>query len=179
MKFISLSTLSLIVLSTLVAAAPVRKPTIYLIRHGEKPSNGGTGLNSDGEKRAQCLRKVFGASSKYNIGLIMAQTYKPDGSRMRPYLTVKPLAKDLGLTVDTKCDRNDPKCVKKAVGKYTGSGNVLICWEHDALTDIAKTLGDNTPPKYPDDVFGQIWTDLAPYADVKTITEENCPELGH
>ncbi|KAG0347484.1 hypothetical protein BG005_000128 [Podila minutissima] len=179
MKLISISTLSLIVLSTLIAAAPAPKPTIYLIRHGEKPSDGSTGLSSDGEKRAQCLRKVFGASSKYNIGYIMAQKYKSDGSRARPYLTVKPLAKDLGLTVDTKCDRDDPKCVKKAIGKYTGSGNILICWQHDALTDIAESLGDDTPPKYPDDLFGQIWTDLAPYADVTTITEEDCPGLGH
>ncbi|KAG0352185.1 hypothetical protein BG005_008355 [Podila minutissima] len=179
MKFISVSTLALIVLSTLVAAAPIPKPTIYLIRHGEKPSDGGTGLSSDGKKRAQCLRKVFGPSSKYNIGYIMAQKYKADGSRARPYLTVKPLAKDLGLTVDTKCDRNDPKCVKKAVGKYKGSGNILISWQHDALTDIAETLGDKTPPKYPDDVYGQIWSDLAPYADVKTIAKENCPGLGH
>ncbi|KAG0025550.1 hypothetical protein BGZ82_009961 [Podila clonocystis] len=179
MKLISISTFSLIVLSTLIAAAPIRKPTIFLIRHGEKPSNGGTGLSSDGVKRAQCLRKFFGASSKYNIGYIMAQKYKSDGSRQRPYLTVKPLAKDLGLTVNTKCDRNDPKCVKKAIGRYAGSGNILISWQHDALTDIAKSLGDKTPPKYPDDVYGQIWTALAPYADVTTITKENCPGLGH
>ncbi|KAG0014367.1 hypothetical protein BGZ81_000495 [Podila clonocystis] len=152
MKFNSVSTLFLIVLSTLVAAAPVPKPTIYLIRHGEKPSDGGTGLSSDGEKRAQCLRDVFGASSKYNIGYIMAQKYNSDGSRARPYLTVKPLANDLGLTVDTECDRNDPTCVKEAVGKFTGSGNILISWQHGALTDIAETLGDDTPPEYPDDV---------------------------
>ncbi|KAG0009812.1 hypothetical protein BGZ81_003150 [Podila clonocystis] len=179
MKIISVSTLSLIVLSTLVAAAPAPKPTIYLIRHGEEPSDGSTGLSSDGEKRAQCLRKVFGTNSKYNIGFIMAQKYQSDGYHARSYLTVKPLAKDLGLTVDTNCDRDDPKCVKKAVGKYTGSGNILICWQHRALRDVAESLGDYTPPKYPDDVFGQIWTYLAPYTEVTTITEENCPGLGH
>ncbi|KAF9311058.1 hypothetical protein BG003_007827 [Podila horticola] len=178
MKFISVSTLSIIVLSALVTAAPAPKPTIYLIRHGEKPSGGGNGLNPDGQERAQCLRNVFGASSKYNIGYIMAQKFKPDGSRARPYLTVKPLADDLNLTVDTKCNRDDPSCVKKAVGKYTGSGNILICWEHKVLTDIAEALGDDTPPTFPDDVFGQIWTDPAPYDDVTTITEENCPGLG-
>ena len=73
MKFISVSALSLVVLSTLVAA---HKPTVYLIRHGEKPSDGGTGLDADGEKRARCLRKVFGASSEYKIGYIMAQAFK-------------------------------------------------------------------------------------------------------
>ncbi|KAG0199567.1 hypothetical protein BGX28_007220 [Mortierella sp. GBA30] len=149
MKFLPVSLISLVLLS-IVAAAPANKPTVYLIRHGEKPSDGSTGLSSIGEQRAQCLRKVFGASSNYNIGYIMAQAYKPDGSRNRPFLTVKPLAKDLGLNVDTSCDRNDPKCVKKAVSKYNGSGNILICWEHAALTDIVETLGDSSAPQYPD-----------------------------
>lgn len=74
MKFLSVSTLSLFVLSTFVTA---HNPTVYLIRHGEKPSDGSAGLAQDGEKRAQCLRKVFGASSDYNIGYIMAQAFKP------------------------------------------------------------------------------------------------------
>lgn len=52
------------------------KPTVYLIRHGEKPDDGSTGLSAQGEDRAQCLRQVFGASSGYNIGYIMAMTPK-------------------------------------------------------------------------------------------------------
>jgi hypothetical protein len=65
-----------------------------------------------------------------------------DGKRARPYDTVEPLAEDLGLTVDTSCDRDDPGCVKDVVEGYNGSGNILICWEHDALTDIVEKLGD-------------------------------------
>lgn len=49
------------------------KATVYFIRHGEKPDDG-DGLSAEGEQRAQCLRTVFGASSSYNIGHIMAQT---------------------------------------------------------------------------------------------------------
>lgn len=60
------------------------KATVYFIRHGEKP-NDGDGLSTAGEKRAQCLRTVFGASSGYNIGHIMAQT--PQSGMM--YLEVK------------------------------------------------------------------------------------------
>jgi hypothetical protein len=66
-------------------------------------------------------------------------------------MTVQPLATDLGLTVDTSCDRDDQKCVKKLVKNYSGLGNILICWEHDALTDIVAALGDNNAPTYPDD----------------------------
>lgn len=73
-----------------------------------------------------------------------------DGSRDRPFLTAEPLAEDLGLTVDTSCDRDDKECVKNAVKNYMGTGNILICWEHKALTDIVESLGDENAPKYPD-----------------------------
>lgn len=49
------------------------------------------------------------------------------GKRQRPLDTVTPLAQDLGLTVDTSCDRDDPKCVKDVVDDYDGPGNILIC----------------------------------------------------
>lgn len=173
-KLISLATLAL-------ASVAIAKPTVYLIRHGEKPDSG-NGLSTQGLERAQCLRTVFGASSEYNIGHIMAQTplsstsrhilrtkepcmarhdrflihflfLHTGGKRQRPYDTVEPLAEDLGLTVDVSCDRDDPGCVKDVVDGYTGSGNILICWEHDALTDIVSDLGDKNAPDYPDDRY--------------------------
>ena len=52
----------------LASSAIAYSETVYLIRHGEKPADGGNGLSSAGEQRAQCLRKVFGASSSYDIG---------------------------------------------------------------------------------------------------------------
>lgn len=152
--------------------------TVYLIRHGEKPSSG-NGLSTQGEERAQCLRTVFGASSSYDIGYIMAETpqsgrfslsfqsphlhYKrssglrsvlincKDGSQQRPYDTVEPLANDLGITVDTSCQRDDQDCVASVVEQYSGTGNILICWEHKALHDIVKALGDQDAPDYDGD----------------------------
>lgn len=56
-------------------ALAVSKPTVYLIRHGEKPDSGNS-LSTQGLQRAQCLRSVFRASSSYNIGHIMAQSVK-------------------------------------------------------------------------------------------------------
>jgi hypothetical protein len=53
-----------------------------------------------------------------------------DGSQQRPYDTVVPLAADLGLTVDTSCQRDDQDCVADVVDNYSGPGNILICWEH-------------------------------------------------
>lgn len=79
-----------------------------------------------------------------------ADSMSVDGTRDRPYETVEPLAQELGLTVDTSCSKTDSKCVKDAVNDYDGSGNILICWEHGELTDIAAELGDDNAPDYPD-----------------------------
>lgn len=49
------------------------KPTVYIIRHGEKPPDpNDSGLSAKGVQRAQCLRDVFGSYSPYEIGHIMA-----------------------------------------------------------------------------------------------------------
>ena len=63
----------------LASSALAFTETVYLIRHGEKPADGGVGLSSAGEDRAQCLRNVFGASSSYNIGYVLTRAYS------RPY----------------------------------------------------------------------------------------------
>ncbi|KAJ5092665.1 hypothetical protein NUU61_007535 [Penicillium alfredii] len=165
----------ILALTALAAASP----TVYLIRHGEKPDDGGDGLSAQGIQRAQCLRSVFGNHSDYHIGYIMAQTPKDNGKRARPYDTVKPLAHDLDITIDTSCDRDDPKCVQKVVKKYKGNGNILICWEHDALTDIVKKLGAKDAPSYPDNRFDVIWIDPSPYSKIAATTSEKCPGLDH
>lgn len=155
--------------------APVLANKAYLIRHGEKPADGGTGLSAQGEVRAECIAREFGPESDYNIGYILAQDYKSNGKRKRPYDTVKPLADELGLTVDHSCDRDDPKCVRKKVKKYSGGKNILICWEHDELTDIAEKLGVNDAPSYPDDRYDLIWTiDLDSNDREISQSTENC-----
>ncbi|KAH9829271.1 phosphoglycerate mutase family protein [Teratosphaeria destructans] len=161
-----------------LAAVVSAQATVYLIRHGEKPASG-NGLSAQGEQRAQCLRNVFGASSQYDIGYIMAETPKSDGSRQRPYDTVEPLAQDLGLTIDTSCGRDDSGCVANVVDNYSGSGTILICWEHDALTDIVEALGDGDAPTYPDDAYNIIWTDPYEYSSIVSMTSEDCPGLDN
>jgi hypothetical protein len=51
------------------------QPTLFLIRHGEKPAQG-DGLSAQGQERADGLRKVFGKESSYNIAYIMAEEPK-------------------------------------------------------------------------------------------------------
>ncbi|EJU06244.1 phosphoglycerate mutase family protein, partial [Dacryopinax primogenitus] len=150
----------------------------YLIRHGEKPANGSQGLTAQGEERAECLTNVFGPASTYNIGYIMAETPKSNGDRTRPLETVTPLAEEPGLTVDISCDRDDPACVAAAVWAYqnqTGAGNVLICWEHAELTEIATSLRVADAPTYPSDDYNLIWTIIQ--GDFISTTSEDCPGL--
>ncbi|KAL6904988.1 hypothetical protein GGI43DRAFT_398627 [Trichoderma evansii] len=185
----------------LAGAALASAQTVYFIRHGEKPSNDSDpNLSAQGLQRAQCLRTVFGASSQYDIGYIIAEKPKgkcrsvqhhwlfcemalkltqsnSDDSRLRPLDTVTPLAQDLGLTVDTSCGKTKSDCVADLVNNYTGAGNILICWEHGELTNIADAIGINPAPTYPDGSFNLIWTSPAPHTSVTSITSENCPGL--
>ncbi|KZP26855.1 hypothetical protein FIBSPDRAFT_781673 [Athelia psychrophila] len=167
---------------TLLASSALVTPsydnTLYLIRHGEKPLDGSNGLSARGVERAQCLRIVFGNSSSYDIGYIMAETPQSDGAHTRPYDTVLPLATDLGITIDTSCSKTDAKCVKDAVKAYagtSGSKNVLICWAHGQMADIASELGVSNAPDYPDASFNLIWT--VQDQDLVSTTSEHCPGL--
>jgi len=157
------------------------QPTLYLIRHGEKPPkiNGKDqdGLSANGLTRAQWLPHVFGQDSQYQIGYILAEKPKKDGSRTRPYDTVKPLSEALGLTIDDSVSRDDADGVAEAVRGWSGKGNVLICWEHGQLTDIAKAIGVLNAPEYPGERFDIIWTVNAPYEKIDSVTSEMCPGL--
>lgn len=81
--------------------------------------------------------------------------------RKRPYDTVKPIADKLGLKVDTSCEVDDAKCVRRKVERYArkgGKGNVVICWKHSMLHKIAHELGAKKTDKYPDDRYDIMWT---------------------
>ena len=57
------------------------------------------------------------------------------------------------MEIDLSCERDDSKCVKKLVKDWEEKveegkehGNILICWEHDALTKIMDKLGVKHAP---------------------------------
>lgn len=122
-----------------------------------------------------------------------------DGSRDRPYDTIHPLAKDLGITVNKSIDRDDADAAAEATKAFQGPGNVLLCWEHGQLAKIAEAMGvkgyaqgafaagiptgdggsDETDGgvKYPGDRFDLIWTVEAPYTEILSVTSEAVPGL--
>ncbi|KAK4046325.1 hypothetical protein OIV83_006155 [Microbotryomycetes sp. JL201] len=153
---------------------------VVLIRHAEKPKHDKPGLSRKGVKRAQCLRKALGPKSKYDFGLIIAQSYNSaTGMRKRPYDTVKPLADDLGIPVRTD-ERDDPACVIRIINEFSKheenkGKDVLICWKHSFLHVIARALGSQTKSKYPDDRYDILWV----MQNRKIISKEaeHCPKL--
>lgn len=122
---------------------------------------------------------------------ILAQNYFPSGRRIRPYDTVKPLADDLGLKVDHHCERDDARCVRRAIRKASkkGARRILVCWEHRELSRIAKKLGihglgtyrgrhaqlAHCCTEYPDDRYDVIF-DLY-RGKVDDVSSEQCPGL--
>ncbi|CEJ92063.1 hypothetical protein VHEMI07741 [[Torrubiella] hemipterigena] len=162
-------------------------PTFYLIRHAEKNSDGT--ISSRGMQREQCLVKLFGKDSKYNIQHIMVQTPHSGGKSIpapisdartqRPYNTTLPLAQSLGITIDHPCEYTDPSCAGKRAREYTGPGNVLIAWEHVYLPKVAAAIGGaKNVPENPSSHFDYIYNLPSPYTKV-TITSESCPGLDN
>ncbi|PWY76445.1 SURF6-domain-containing protein [Aspergillus sclerotioniger CBS 115572] len=133
-------------------------PTVYLIRHGEKPPDPeDSGLNADGFRRAECLRDVFGLTSPYSIGHVMAPKINSQGQHRRSYETVLPVATDLSLIVDTSCKRNRVGCVAQRIREFKGTGNILISWRHSRMREIVQALGFDDPPEYPDERCMWMW----------------------
>ncbi|KAJ5736837.1 uncharacterized protein N7483_001962 [Penicillium malachiteum] len=164
----------------------VHHPTVYLIRHGEKPADPGNHeLTLEGLKRAQCLRQVFGAKSEYNIGYIMAPKMKSsNGGHGRAFKTVQPLAADLGLDVDMHCGRKNTDCVADAIRSYDGAGDILVSWRHTNMGQIQAALGSDEPVEYPDDRginescrYDLVWTIPYPYHRITVTQSEKCPGL--
>jgi len=152
-------------------------PIIYLIRHGEKPpkvdGKDVDGLSAQGKERAQGLTVTFGKDSPYDIQCIIAEHEKKDGSRDRPYDTILPLSKVLGIDVDDSIDRDDAKGAAKAAKAYPGPGNVLVCWEHGVLSKIVEKLGVKEEVVYPGERFDIIWEVKHPYETLEWVGSEN------
>jgi hypothetical protein len=109
-----------------------------------------------------------------------------DGKRSRPLHTVKPLADSLGLKVHSSIRRNDALGVKETVENYNGTGNILICWEHVQMSDIAVAIGVTQYAEesgwsgvieYPHKRFDLIWVIPTPYTQIVRVEGEQIPVL--
>jgi len=111
-------------------------------------------LSARGRARANALVAHFAAIAKkykVKIGAVFAQRSALDvpgrkgPTSKRPVDTVVPLAKSVGTTVSKFWPDDYSKMVSEIM---TASKTAVICWEHDALTDVAKAFG--VALKWPD-----------------------------
>ena len=164
---------------------------IYIIRHGEKPYDvpAGHGKHQDpdpphgvdfegrkdehsllprGWQRSGALAALFhpsSGSSRTRLrapGTLLAPSYSDLASTIahRTCQTIQGLADHLGLPIHTPFEvGHEPQLAASLLN--TGSGVVLICWEHHHIPTITAAFpavpGTDIPAKWPGDRFDVIW----------------------
>ncbi|HEY0716605.1 MAG TPA: hypothetical protein VGD68_03230 [Streptosporangiaceae bacterium] len=161
-----------------MSAAP---EVIYLIRHAEKPlkpplsgvdfegSQNEHSLLPRGWQRSGALAALFHPDfGPVRAGLrtptaLVAPSWGHPGKTAahRSYQTIQGLSEQLELPITTRfAQGQEPQLAASLVA--SGSGVVLICWEHKHIPVIASALplvsGTAIPPKWPGDRYDVIWT---------------------
>jgi hypothetical protein len=84
----------------------------------------------------------------------------------RPVETLEPLAAQLGLPINQQFEDKHyaqlARCLLKDAGSAGSTGSagseVLVCWHHGKLPDLARCLGVSPPEDpWPAEDFGRIW----------------------
>jgi phosphohistidine phosphatase SixA len=137
---------------------------IVILRHGEKPGDpasdekdGDIHLSVRGQCRAAALAPAL--PSIFGKPDFILATQESKGSN-RPIETITPLAKSLGVDIDSKHADDDYAKVADEVlnhPKYTGK-LVVICWHHGKIPDLVKAMGVIPPVSpWPPTVFDRYW----------------------
>jgi broad specificity phosphatase PhoE len=146
--------------------------SIFIIRHGEKPSPG-HGVDAAGEhdkhslvplgwQRAGALATLFaGTRAAFpEPTQLIAPRYAKHPSRERTHQTITPLAALLGLEIKSPYEKGREKKLAGKVAEAT-SGVTLICWEHDHIPAIAENIptppGTVIPASWPGARFDVVW----------------------
>lgn len=151
---------------------------IMLLRHAEKPAKDSApfGVTRDGTQSTESL-DVRGWQRAGALANLLAPTdghfqnrslakpqflfaskpLKRKGSR-RPRETITPLAKKLGIEINTEFERKDfEEMIEQA---FSCKGVVLICWQREYIPDIAAHILGNkklAPQAWPEDRFDLVW----------------------
>lgn len=148
---------------------------VMLIRHAEEPDKGAGILGVDesghpdaealsvrGWQRAGALAGLFAACAGHGaayrpLAPPMAVFAATDaGKSRRPLCTVQPLARRLGLEVDTRFGSEDALApVLAAV--LACRGPVLVCWRHQAMGDVAQALCGGPARRWDPARFDLVW----------------------
>jgi hypothetical protein len=143
--------------------------TVLLIRHAEKPDSG-KGLSPMGQARADGYAAYFPNLPLTRPSYSHLFAAEDSHESHRPKLTLTPLAERLGMKIEHPYADADYECLAKLLLGSTdfSKQNILICWHHGEILDLANLLLKKHPPpgwptKWPGDVFGWLlWISYDP-----------------
>jgi hypothetical protein len=150
----------------IATAPPTPRPAqIILIRHAEKPSDPkNPHLSKAGVRRADQLVSFIRtdpAMTRFGLPVaVFATKTTRDGNGQRTQETVAPLARALRLPVQSPFLGKEYAAIAKFVlgnRDYAGR-NVLICWNHEQIPQLAAALGVTPePPKWKGSVYDLVY----------------------
>ena len=161
---------AIVLLTILPTQAPAQSPAsrpaqIILLRHAEKPRDRtNPHLSQAGVRRAEQLVSFITtdpAMTRFGLPVaVFATKTTKDDDGQRTQETVAPLAKALKLPVLTPYLGKRFAALAKLIlanPAYTGK-TVLICWNHEAIPQLAAALGITPKPaKWKGSVFDQVY----------------------
>lgn len=148
------------------AHPPVPRPAqIILIRHAEKPADpANPHLSRAGVKRAEQLVSFITtdpAMTRFGLPVaVFATRTTKDDNGQRTQETVAPLARALKLPVQTPYLGKDYAALATLIlaNPAYDRKTVLICWNHEEITQLAAALGVTPgPPKWKGGVFDRVY----------------------
>src|SRR5271163_4256407 len=144
---------------------------VYLMRHGEKQNGDHVNLSLAGLSRSVHLVEYFRENFPGDLPTkIYAMKQADKNHSNRSYQTVAPLAQQLELTINSDYLKEDAVALAKDILKLFKSSKesevILVCFEHDELPAIARTLINTNsikgwnPKNYKDktlDLYNFMW----------------------
>ena len=151
--------------------------TVLLVRHAEKPDTG-SGLAPMGQARAEGYAAYFPSLPLDTTGYDHLFASSDSSQSQRPRLTLTPLAEGLNMRIEMPyADKDYESLATTLLGStdYT-SNNIVICWHHGKILDLADLLlkgqTPRWPKKWPGHIFG--WLLWISYDKDENPTSQTC-----
>jgi hypothetical protein len=129
---------------------PLANVEVLIVRHAEKPADGKL-LNAAGVARANAYVAYFKNlkidGQAVHLDHIFATAESKNSDRER--LTVAPLAKSLGLTVDDRYKNKAYGDLADDVRTHRYGHELLICWHHGNIPAIVTALQGDSAKLFP------------------------------
>jgi phosphohistidine phosphatase SixA len=161
-----MKTSGLLCLITFSALSAFGQPSqVILLRHAEKPEDeAALHLSAQGARRAQALAEFLGKPNAMTSNAPIAALYATRVTRhshsQRTSETLAPLAKQLGLPVQTPYTTDLYSLLARDIlsNRAYQHRTVVICWTHHDIAGLAAALGVRPkPPKWKQTVFDRFW----------------------